>query len=210
VANLGTFDGRVYLVNAKYPALGGRPCFPSVEALPEVPDCVVVAAGREAVEPVVAQCAACGVGAVVVLASGYAETARPERVAAQSRLAAIAQAADMRLVGPNTIGLVNYAIAAGLTFSAVPDRAPLRPHAIGIVSQSGSLGFSLAQGMMRGVSVSHVLSAGNSCDVMSPTTSPTWPAIRRAGRLPACSRAWRIRSAWSPRRSWPGRPTSRS
>jgi len=165
VANLGAFDGRVYLVNAKYPALGGRPCFPSVEALPEIPDCVVVAAGREAVEPVVAQCAACGVGAVVVLASGYAETAKPERVAAQSRLAAIAQAADMRLVGPNTIGLVNYAIGAGLTFSAVPDRAPLRPHAIGIVSQSGSLGFSLAQGMMRGLSVSHVLSAGNSCDV---------------------------------------------
>ncbi len=165
VANLGAFDGRTYLVNAKYPVLGGRPCFPSVEALPEVPDCVVVAVGRETVEPVVAQCAACGVGAVVVLASGYAETAKPERVAAQSRLAAIAQAADMRLVGPNTIGLVNYAIGAGLTFSSMPDRAPLRPYAIGIVSQSGSLGFSLAQGMMRGLSVSHVLSAGNSCDV---------------------------------------------
>lgn len=164
-ANLAAFDGRTYLVNAKYPALHGRPCFPSVDALPETPDCVVIATGREAVEPVVAQCAACGVGAVIVLASGYAETAKPEHVAAQSRLAAIARAADMRLVGPNTIGLVNYAIGAGLTFSGMPDRALLRPHAIGIVSQSGSIGFSLAQGMMRGVSVSHVLSAGNSCDV---------------------------------------------
>ncbi len=165
VANLGAFDGRTYLVNAKYPALAGRPCFPSVDALPETPDCVVIAVGREAVEPIVAQCAARGVGAVIVLASGYAETAKPERVAAQSRLAAIARAADMRLLGPNTIGLVNYAVGAGLTFSGMPDRAPLRPHAIGIVSQSGSIGFSLAQGMMRGVSVSHVLAAGNSCDV---------------------------------------------
>lgn len=165
VANLGAFDGRTYLVNAKYPALGGRPCFPSVDALPETPDCVVIATGREAVEPIVTQCAARGVGAVIVLASGYAETAKPEHVAAQSRLAAIARAADMRLLGPNTIGLVNYAVGAGLTFSGMPDRAPLRPHAIGIVSQSGSIGFSLAQGMMRGVSVSHVLAAGNSCDV---------------------------------------------
>ena len=165
VANLGGFDGRTYLVNAKYPALRGRPCFPAVDALPETPDCVVIATAREAVEPIVAQCAAQGVGAVIVLASGYAETAQPERVAAQARLAAIARAADMRLVGPNTIGLVNYAVGAGLTFSGMPDRAPLRPHAIGIVSQSGALGFALAQAMMRGVSVSHVLAAGNSCDV---------------------------------------------
>jgi hypothetical protein len=47
----------------------------------------------------------------------------------------------------------------------MPDRRPLQPHAIGIVSQSGSLGFSLAQAVERGVSVSHVLTAGNSCDV---------------------------------------------
>ena len=165
VANLRGFDGQTYLVNAKYPALGGRPCFPDVDALPETPDCVVIATGREAVEPIVAQCAARGVGAVIVLASGYAETAKPERVAAQSRLATMARAANMRLVGPNTIGLLNYVVGAGLTFSGMPDRAPLRPHAIGIVSQSGSIGFSLCQAVMRGVSVSHVLSAGNSCDV---------------------------------------------
>ena len=66
---------------------------------------------------------------------------------------------------PNTIGLVNYATGAGLTFSAMPERRPLQPHAIGIVSQSGSLGFSLGQGIERGVSVSHILTAGNSCDV---------------------------------------------
>ena len=68
----------------------------------------------------------------VVFASGYAETAKPEHVAAQARLAAIAQGAGMRLIGPNTIGLVNYVTGAALTFSPMPDRRPLRPHAIGI------------------------------------------------------------------------------
>jgi len=165
VANMAAFDGRLYQINAKYPSLAGKPCHPSLEALPEVPDCVVVATAREAVEPIVAACARLDVGAVVVLAAGYIETGKPEHAAAQARLVAIAHDAGMRLVGPNTIGLVNYAIGAGLTFSAMPDRRPLQPHAIGIVSQSGSLGFSLSQAVERGVSVSHVLTAGNSGDV---------------------------------------------
>ena len=165
VANLKAFDGRLYQINAKHAALAGRPCYPSLAALPETPDCVVIATPREAVEPVVRECAARGVGAVLVLAAGFAETGKPELIALQQRLVTIARGADMRLVGPNTIGLVNYATGAGLTFSAMPGRRPLQPHAIGIVSQSGSLGFSMAQGIERGVSVSHVLTAGNSCDV---------------------------------------------
>lgn len=165
VANMKAFDGPLYQINAKYAELGGRPCYASIDALPETPDCVVIATAREAVQPIAERCAARGVGAIIVLAAGYAETGKPEHVAAQERLVAIAQGGGMRLVGPNTIGLVNYAVGAGLTFSAMPERRPLRPHAIGIVSQSGSLGFSLAQAVERGVSVSHVLTAGNSCDV---------------------------------------------
>ena len=165
VANMKAFDGQLYQINAKYPELAGRPCYPSLDALPEAPDCVVIATAREAVEPIAEQCAARGVGAIIVLAAGYVETGKPEHVAAQARLVATAQGSGMRVVGPNTIGLVNYAVGAGLTFSAMPERRPLRPHAIGIVSQSGSLGFSMAQAVERGVSVSHVLTAGNSCDV---------------------------------------------
>lgn len=164
-ANLKDFDGRLYQVNARYSELYGRPCYPNFAALPEVPDCVVIATPREAVEPIARECAAVGVGAILVLAAGFAETAKPEHVALQERLVAVARGANMRMVGPNTIGIVNYAIGAGLTFSAMPDRRPLRPNAIGIVSQSGSLGFSLSQAVERGVSVSHVLTAGNSADV---------------------------------------------
>lgn len=165
VANMGAFDGRLYQVNARYTTLAGRPCHPDLAALPEVPDCVVIATGRDAVEPIVAECARLGVGAVIVLAAGFAETGTPDHVAHQARLVAIARAADMRLVGPNTIGLVNYANGAGLTFSAMPERRTLLRHAVGIVSQSGSLGFSLSQAVERGMSISHVLTAGNSGDV---------------------------------------------
>jgi acetate---CoA ligase (ADP-forming) len=165
VANMKDFDGRLYQINARYAALHGRPCYPDLAALPEVPDCVVIATPREAVEPIARACAAAGVGGILVYAAGFAETGKPEHLALQERLVAIARGANMRMIGPNTIGLVNYASGAGLTFSAMPDRRPLRPHAIGIVSQSGSLGFSLSQAVERGVSVSHVLTAGNSADV---------------------------------------------
>ena len=52
--------GRLYQVNAKHAELAGRPCFPSLAALPEVPDCVVIATGRDAVAPIVADCARLG------------------------------------------------------------------------------------------------------------------------------------------------------
>lgn len=165
MANMAAFEGRLYQINAKYTELAGNPCHPSLASLPEIPDCVVVATGRDQVEPIVTECARLGVGAVLILAAGFAETGKPELAALQARIVAVARAADMRLVGPNTIGLVNYGIGAGLTFSAMPARRPLAPHAIAIVSQSGSLGFALGQAIERGVSVSHILTAGNSCDV---------------------------------------------
>ena len=60
--NLSNFDGPIYPVNAKYQEIGGRACYPSVAALPETPDCVVIALNRDVVEASVLECAARGVG----------------------------------------------------------------------------------------------------------------------------------------------------
>src|SRR5690242_550183 len=43
LANLAGFGGRVYAINPKYEALHGVTCYPGLAALPEVPDCVVIA-----------------------------------------------------------------------------------------------------------------------------------------------------------------------
>ena len=100
VANMAGFDGRLFQVNARHRELSGLPCHPSLSALPEVPDCVVVATGRDAVEPILAECARLGVGSAIILAAGFAETGKPELATLQARLVDIARAADMRLVGP--------------------------------------------------------------------------------------------------------------
>jgi len=165
LANLGPYSGRVHLVNAKYDRLGERPCFPSLSALPEVPDCVAVTVPREAAEAVVLEAAELGVGGVILYASGYAETRREDRIAEQQRLAAIAAACGLRILGPNCLGIANYLSGARITFADYPAPRPMRTPAVGIASQSGALSQSLAQAMECGASVSHVFSAGNQVDV---------------------------------------------
>jgi acyl-CoA synthetase (NDP forming) len=163
--NLSRYDGRVYPVNARYPQIGDLACYPGVAAVPETVDCALIATAREAVEPIVRECAQAGVGGAIVFASGYAETGRPERIAEQARLAAIAQEGGMALIGPNTVGMVNALNGAAITFMDITPVPPPRPPAIGLVSQSGALGMALAQAVTRGVSFSHVLTSGNSCDI---------------------------------------------
>jgi acetate---CoA ligase (ADP-forming) len=165
LGNLGAYSGRVHLVNAKYDRLGERPCFPSLSALPEVPDCVAVAVPREAAEAVVLEAAEVGAGGVILYASGYAETRLADRIAEQERLAAIAGARGLRILGPNCLGIANYRSGARITFADYPAPRPMRTPAVGIASQSGALSQSLAQAMECGASVSHVFSAGNQVDV---------------------------------------------
>src|SRR5260370_20537486 len=109
--------------------------------------------------------AAVKAGGVNVYASGFAQTAKPDRIDAQQRLVQLAQRTGVRVVGPNCVGLANTRSGAGLNF--MPDYAGMghRRGPIGIVSQSGALGYTVLQGMQRGVGFSHYLAAGNSCDV---------------------------------------------
>ncbi len=163
--NMNHYAGRAYPVNARYQTIGDRTCYPNVRDLPEVPDCAVITAAREAVEEIVLDCAKAGVGGAIIFASGYAETAKEDRIAQQERLVAIARETGLRIVGPNCIGVVNAMLDSRVTFMDITPIPKPQRNAVGIISQSGALGMALAQGVIRGHSVSHVLTSGNSCDV---------------------------------------------
>jgi acyl-CoA synthetase (NDP forming) len=163
--NLANFKGGVYPVNAKYKEVGGHACHPSLSALPEKPDCVVLVVPREAVEDAVKEAAAAGAGSVIVYASGYGEMERAEAAAAQQRLAEIARAARMPVLGPNCMGLVNHALGAGMTFIPEYSKMPRRTGPIAFVSQSGALGYCLAQAAERGLGYRYFASSGNSADI---------------------------------------------
>ncbi len=163
--NCRGFAGQSYLVNPRRDRIEDKPCFPSLSALPEVPDCAVLTVPRDSVEPLVEEAARLGIGAVVVYAAGFAETGRPEWIALQRRLTALAGEAGIRILGPNTAGLVNHVTRMALTFT--PDYAFSNPDSasIAIVSQSGGIANGLTQSLHRGVGLSHMLTTGNACDV---------------------------------------------
>ncbi|MDH4173359.1 MAG: acetate--CoA ligase family protein [Betaproteobacteria bacterium] len=163
--NLAQYAGKVFPVNAKYEAIGAMRCYASLAALPHAPDCVVLVVPREAVESTLEEAAAAGAGAAIVYASGYGEMAREDAGRTQRRLAGIARAANMPMLGPNCMGLVNHALRAGMTFLSEYERSPRNPGALAVISQSGALGYSLAQAWNRGLGVRYFFSAGNSADV---------------------------------------------
>lgn len=167
IAKLGEagFRGLIYPVNPKYDAIGDLACYPSIAALPDVPDCVVIAVPREAVAGAVEQAAALGIGGAIIFSSGFSETGKPECIAMQERLAEISRGSQLRILGPNCLGVLNYNIGFQATFGVSPFSGPPGERAIGLISQSGGLGFSLAQALEHGISFSHVLTLGNACDV---------------------------------------------
>ena len=152
-------------MNARYQEIGGRACYASLAALPQKPDCVVLVVPREGVEDAVKEAAAAGAGSVIVYASGYGEMARADSGTGQRRLAEIARAARMPLLGPNCMGLVNHALGAGMSFIPEYSKMPRQVGPIAFVSQSGALGYCLAQAAERGIGFRYFFSVGNSSDV---------------------------------------------
>ena len=163
--NLKDFSGRAYGVNPNADELHGLRCYSSIPDLPETVDCAILAAPFEAIEGLVEDCAAAGVGGCVIYASGFAETARPDRIALQERLTAIARGSQLRIAGPNCFGVVNNMSRAGMSFSSGYAVRPPAQGPVALVSQSGGLGQAIAQVAERGGAYSHFLTAGNSCDV---------------------------------------------
>lgn len=149
------FSGEVWGVNPKRSELGSAPCFATVAELPEAPDAVFLAVPREHAVASVAELAARGAGSIVSYTAGFAETG-PEGAALEAEL--IAAAGDTAFIGPNCLGVLNYARKALLWPFDHGGRAVER--GIGLVSQSGMLCTNLTMNR-RHADFSMMVSIGN-------------------------------------------------
>ena len=100
------FQGTVYPVNPKADVVRSLKAYPSIRALPKVPDLVVVAVPANAVDAVIDDCASRGVRAAIVISAGFAEVGAEGRKRQQELLGKIRDY-GMRMVGPNCLGLLN-------------------------------------------------------------------------------------------------------
>lgn len=159
------YQGQVYPINPSREAIQGHPCYASLAALPEVPDLALIVVGGDNTVAAVEECAARGVKAAVVIASGFGETG-PQGLELQQHMVAKARAAGMRLYGPNTQGLANFGTGAIAGFSTMFIEVPPLDGPVGIVSQSGGMS-AMAYGLLRGrgLGVRHVHATGNEADV---------------------------------------------
>lgn len=159
------YAGRVYPVNPSRETVQGEKAWPSLEGLPETVEHAYICVGTDAVTGAVEACAAAGVKMVSILADGFGE-AGDDGVARQNRLVEIANAAGMRLLGPNSMGVINCTEGVGLTVNAALDDDHLLPGRLMGISQSGGMvGTMISRGAARGVGYASLVSVGNEADL---------------------------------------------
>ncbi|MFV0297370.1 MAG: acetate--CoA ligase family protein [Hyphomicrobiaceae bacterium] len=160
------FKGGIWPVNPGRPEVQGVKTFKDLDALPDVPDLALVAvAGDQAVEAVKG-CAARGVKTLICITSGFGETGDPEGAAKQQEMVAAARAGGMRMVGPNTQGLANFANGCVASFSTFFTTVQCKDGPIAMVSQSGAMS-AIPIGLLaqRGLGVRYSIATGNDADV---------------------------------------------
>ncbi|GAB7189996.1 bifunctional GNAT family N-acetyltransferase/acetate--CoA ligase family protein [Kineococcus sp. NUM-3379] len=172
----GGFRGRVHAVNAdadpEETHLLGVPLHASVRDVPAPVDLAVVAVPPSSAVEAVTACAAIGVRGLVVVSSGFAETG-PAGLVLQRELVRVAHANGMRVVGPNSFGLINTDPDVRLNAS-LHTELPAAGR-FGLFSQSGALGVAvLSSADRRGLGVSTFVSAGNRADVSGNDCMHYW------------------------------------
>jgi len=162
------FRGRLYPINLGRADVYGIKAHPDLAAVPDTIDLALIAIPAASVPGAIDDCAARGIKRVVIASSGFADGGA-EGAALQDRVVAQARGAGIRIAGPNTQGFYNVPEAIAATFSPAVnvDPGPMGPRRrIGVVSQSGGLGFSLFnRGRMDGLDFSAIVSIGNQGDL---------------------------------------------
>lgn len=157
------FQGAILPVNPNRAEVQGLASYPSVAALPQVPDVAVVAVPGAAALQAVEELGARGTRFAVMFTAGYAEVGE---VAAQAALVAAARRHGMRLLGPNCLGLFNAAAGFYPIFTASLEGGLPLPGRIGIASQSGAYGTHLfAACRARGIGTGMLITTGNEADL---------------------------------------------
>ncbi|MEV6481866.1 GNAT family N-acetyltransferase [Streptomyces sp. NPDC051576] len=167
----GGFTRRLFAVNPAATSILGVLAYPSVAALPRIPDLVVVAVPAAAVPATAEECGKAGVRALLVITAGLdADHAR--------ELMALCWTYGMRLVGPNCLGVSNTDPALSLDATFAADHPS--PGTAGVAVQSGGVGIALLDGMSRlGIGVSSFVSLGDKFDVSGNDMLQWWESDGR-------------------------------
>lgn len=154
------FTGPLYPVNPNYKTIEGLDCYPSLDALPQVPDVVVVAVPVRAALDVLADAAAASIPAAVCFSEGFSDAGTDAGMERHRRLITFAGDCGMAISGPNSMGILSLRRGFAANFMNLPKG--LKPGGLSIISQSGGLINALCElGRNRDIGFNYLISAGN-------------------------------------------------
>jgi len=157
------FKGKIYPVNPRVESISGLKSYPDIDSLPETPDVAIIMVGTDKALSAVKELSARGTPAAIVLTSGFAEHG-PEGLRKQEEL--LAAAGAMRILGPNTIGMVNITDDIPLSPSSALEMDEFPKGFVSVISQSGGiLGSLLSRATACGLGLSKLVSTSNEADL---------------------------------------------
>jgi acetyl coenzyme A synthetase (ADP forming)-like protein len=156
------YQGVVHFVNPRGGSLLGRPMYTQVARVPDPVDLAIILIPSRFVPGALEECGQRGIKAAIIGSGGFRETG-PEGAALEEECLQIAQSYEMRLLGPNCIGLLDTHLPIDATF--LPPPGP-PPGDVAFISHSGAICAAVidwARG--QGFGLSRLVSLGNQADV---------------------------------------------
>jgi acetyltransferase len=155
----GKYKGNIYLINPNYHEVWDYPCYPSLKALPEAPEHVLVLVPTRAVFDTLEEAAALGTKAATIYSSGFGEGEDPRSKERGQTLRQLCERTGIVVCGPNCMGTVSVRDGQWCFPTLFPN---LRPGPVSLIFQSGgSLGAWLRTAGERGIGFSYAISSGN-------------------------------------------------
>jgi acetyltransferase len=155
------YTGKVFFINNRKPEIQGTKTYPSVQAVPEPIDLAMIATPAKTVPDMVEECGKAGVKGIIIVSAGFKETG-PGGIELERKIMENAKKYDVRVVGPNCIGIIRPRNNLNATFV---DKVP-KPGNVAFISQSGALGSAILDwAIHENIGFSNFVSVGSMIDV---------------------------------------------
>ncbi len=159
------FTGRVIPINPGRDEIFGERAWPDLTSAPGPIDHAFIMVPAASVPGVIEDCCRANVRVATIFSDDFAESGE-EGLRRQQAIVKMARAGGVRVLGPNSMGVINTHAATAISVNAVLELPELKAGSLGVVSQSGTiLGTVLSRGQARGIGFSKLVSIGNEADL---------------------------------------------
>ncbi len=159
---LADFSGTTWPINPNRETMHGIPCLPSINDLPEPPDCTFIGVNREQTIPTLQYLAKEGAGGAVCFASGFAEVAGEDETGRKYQSELVIASGSMPILGPNCYGMVNY--LDGIPIWPDVHGGKKRETGVAIICQSSNIALNISM-QSRGLPLGYVITTGNQAKI---------------------------------------------